>query len=488
MNTRLATNIGFGLVVLTLALTALLAIRSASQVTDTNKMVEHTYQVLGQIHDIEISLATAEGGQRGYVITGDESYLEPYRESLGTINGNLNTLNTLTADNPRQQRRIIELRASVNEKREIMAETVRLRKEQTFDAASKLVQTGRGKKTMEDARATLAQMEDEEIGLLNTRQKAAAESNAGTRNVIVAGMGGAVVIVLLVVVVFNVMTGKLQDLLSAIASTANALVSSSSELLAGTTQQSASAQEQAAAVAETVTTVDEVKQTAEQASHRAKAVAESAGRASEIAKTGRQAIDESITAMGIVKNQTEAIAGSILALAERAQTIGELIAAVNDVAEQTNLLALNAGIEASRAGEHGAGFTVVAREIKDLAAEAKRATGQVRQILGEIQKATNSAVMVTEEGSKSVNTTIKAINRAGETIRTLAGTVEEAAKTSNQITASAAQQATGMSQVQQAMRDINTATTQSLASTKQAERAAQDLNALGAKLKGMLTA
>jgi methyl-accepting chemotaxis protein len=78
------------------------------------------------------------------------------------------------------------------------------------------------------------------------------------------------------------------------------------------------------------------------------------------------------------------------------------------------------------------------------------------------------------------------VNRAGETIRTLAATVDGAATAANQITASAAQQATGMSQVQQAMRDIKEAINQSLASTKQAERAAQDLNALGIQLKGML--
>lgn len=488
MNTRLATNIGFGLVMLVLAITAVLAVRSANTFAEDAQWVEHTYEVVTQIREINLSLVNAETGSRGYTLTGDETYLEPYREALVKINGAIAAVNRLTADNPAQQRRIVELRASINEKLETLADTVRARKEQTFDAAARVVQSGRGKKAMDDARATLGQMEDQEMALLKERQKAAAESNESTRNVIVAGMGAAVVIMVLVLVVFNIMTGQLKDLLAALASTASSLVSSSSELLAGTTQQSASAQEQAAAVAETVTTVDEVKQTAEQAAQRAKVVADSAGRAAEIAKTGRAAIDESVAAMSTVKDQTEAIAGSILALAERAQTIGELIAAVNDVAEQTNLLALNAGIEASRAGEHGAGFTVVAREIKDLAAEAKKATAQVRQILSEIQKATNSAVMVTEEGSKSVNTTIRAVNRAGETIRTLASTVEEAARAANQITASAAQQATGMSQVQQAMRDINAATTQSLASTRQAERAAQDLDSLGAKLKSMLPA
>src|SRR3546814_17620841 len=93
--------------------------------------------------------------------------------------------------------------------------------------------------------------------------------------------------------------------------------------------------------------------------------------------------------MGTVREQTGSIAESILALAEQAQAIGEIIATVSDIAEQTNLLALNAAIEASRAGEHGKGFTVVANEIKALADQSKKATVPVRQHLGENTRAAN---------------------------------------------------------------------------------------------------
>ena len=279
---------------------------------------------------------------------------------------------------------------------------------------------------------------------------------------------------------------KLEQLLATISDTANSVASASAEILTATSQQAAAAQEQAASVAETVATVDEVVQTSEQAAQRAKAVVDSAQRMVEIGTAGRAAVEESVAAMARVKDQAETIAENILTLAERAQAIGEIIAAVNDVAEQTNLLALNAGIEASRAGEHGTGFTVVAREIKELADQSKKATAEVRQILGEIQKATNRAVMVVEEGTKNVNATIKAISGAGETIRALTDSINEAARTATQISASAGQQATGMAQIHQAMNDINTTTSQNLASTKQTEQAAQDLNALGSRLSSLL--
>ncbi len=270
--------------------------------------------------------------------------------------------------------------------------------------------------------------------------------------------------------------------------TTGVLASSAAEILAATTQQASGAAESSAAVAETVATADEVVRTAEQAAERAKAVAGSAHRASEIGRAGRKAVEDSVGEMGLLKGHVESIAESILALADQAQAIGEIIATVNDIAEQTNLLALNAAVEAARAGEQGRGFAVVAGEVKSLAEQSRRATVEVRRILGEIQRATSAAVMTTERGTKQVTATAKQVADAGETIRALTDAVTEAAQTAAQIMASAGQQSAGMAQIRQAIGNIQDATQQSLASTKQAERAAADLNAMGLRLVDLVGA
>ncbi|TIS55732.1 methyl-accepting chemotaxis protein [Mesorhizobium sp.] len=279
---------------------------------------------------------------------------------------------------------------------------------------------------------------------------------------------------------------KLEELLTTIADTAQHLSSSAAEILAATTQQAAGMREQSSAVADTVTSVDEVLQTADQAAQRAAAVAESSENAVEVSRAGRQAVDETVTVMNKVKEKSETIAGGILLLAEHGQAIGEIVTAVTEIADQTNLLALNAAIEASRAGEHGRGFTVVSNEIRTLADQSKKATAQVRTILGEIQKATNSAVMVTEEGTRSVNRALEAVNEAGETIRMLEEVIADAARSAAQIAASAGQQTTGMTQIQQAMNHINQASNQNLSATRQSEQAAQNLHEWGTRLKDLL--
>jgi PAS domain S-box-containing protein len=267
---------------------------------------------------------------------------------------------------------------------------------------------------------------------------------------------------------------------------ASRLSSASAEILTSTTQQVAGVQEQAAAVSQTVATVDEVAQTSEQAAQRARGVGEAVARTQAVGQTGRKAVEDSIAALTTVREQVESTAETILALAEQAQAIGEIIATVNDIAEQSNLLALNAAIEASRAGEHGRGFVVVAGEVKALADQSKRATAQVRQILGEIQKATNSAVLSTEEVTKGVAAASKVADQTGQTITALADTLSAAAQAAAQIVASAGQQATGIAQIHQAMKNIDQVTKQNLTAVRQAEQAAQNLNALGTELAGLV--
>jgi methyl-accepting chemotaxis protein len=239
-------------------------------------------------------------------------------------------------------------------------------------------------------------------------------------------------------------------------------------------------------VQETSTTVGEVKQTAQLAAQRVRDVAEAAKKTAEISLDGRRAVEESIKGTQEARTRMEALAGRIVALSEQGQAIGEIIATVNDLAEQSNLLAVNAAIEAAKAGEVGKGFAVVAAEVKSLAERSKQATGQVRSILNEVQRATQAAVLAADQGVKAWETGESVARRAGEAIRVLADAQIESAQAAQQIQVVAHQQAVGMDQIATAVASIQQASSHNMASTRQVDEAARDLNKLAGRLSALV--
>jgi methyl-accepting chemotaxis protein len=284
----------------------------------------------------------------------------------------------------------------------------------------------------------------------------------------------------------NMMVERLGEMTNQIRQAMAGITAAAAEILAATTQQASGASEQSAAIAQTSTTIDEVRTIVEQAFSRAQGVAQQAQQTREISLAGQRAVTNTVEGMNQIKEKVEGIAANILALSEQTQQVGEIIATVNDIASQSNLLALNASVEAARAGEHGKGFAVVAVEVRNLAEQSKQATAQVKAILNEIQRATNAAVMATEEGSKGVDSGVQLTGQAGETIQQLAASIVESASAAQQIVASAAQQTTGMEQIALAMQNINQATIQNLASTRQTEKSAQDLASISQQLEELI--
>jgi methyl-accepting chemotaxis protein len=279
---------------------------------------------------------------------------------------------------------------------------------------------------------------------------------------------------------------KLEEMLRAVGETSARVATAANEILASTSQQASGAQQQLAAVSQTMTSLEEVSRTSTRAAERAREAAEVARRSDELGRTGHGAVDEAFGAMGRAKEQGDGVARSILELAEQATAIGDITALIDDLAEQTNVLALNAAIEATRAGEHGKGFAVVAAEVKSLAEGSRRATAEVRQVLGDIQKRANRSVLSTEESTRGLEAAMRAARHAGEVIRELADLGAQLARGVGEIAQQAGQQASGLGQIQQAVRDISQVASQVVGSTKQSELAARDLTTLGERLRQLL--
>jgi len=84
----------------------------------------------------------------------------------------------------------------------------------------------------------------------------------------------------------------------------------------------------------------------------------------------------------------------VLSLADRSQSVGNVLGVIREIAGQTNLLALNASIEAARAGEHGRGFAVVADEVRQLAQRTQRSIEEIETLIGALRSSSSAAVEV----------------------------------------------------------------------------------------------
>jgi methyl-accepting chemotaxis protein len=481
LNIQRKLAIGFALGPIILAVVGWVTYDNTRELLASREPIVHSYQVIRTAIALESAFNDTENRHRGHIILFNEPALNAYRTAMRDLDSEFANLSRLTADSSSHQARLRSLRELFDSRRTVVEEAFQERSRGGLDSALAVLARIADRQIAQNIRALLDQFEEEELKVLAARNAASAKIAQNSFDTIIYGT--LLSFLILGILGFFIARSIIRPVRIAV----DALASTAAELLAGTTQQASGMRQQSSAVSETVTTVDEVLKTSEQAAQRASAVADSSRRAVEVSDRGREAVRDTLDAMGTVKDRTSSIAESILTLSEQAQSIGEIIASVTEIAEQTNLLALNAAIEASRAGEHGRGFTVVAAEIKTLADQSKKATLQVRQILNDIQKATNAAVMVTEDGTKSVNVALDAVEEAGRTISALAETIAEAAKTALQISASAGQQNTGMAQIHQAMAQINAAANQNLAATKQSEQAAQNLNTLGGRLKAMIS-
>ena len=163
------------------SLNAYLAFRSVEVLVSSEALVQHTWQVIYQVELIMSSAKDAETGNRGFLITEDESYLAPYLSALTELPRELDTFGTLTADNPSQGKRLIDMRAVLDQRLGLLAQGIVHRRAGDTNSVQALVLSGTGKLEMDHLRAIADSMEAEERRLLVIRTAQTAESSRRAR-------------------------------------------------------------------------------------------------------------------------------------------------------------------------------------------------------------------------------------------------------------------------------------------------------------------
>jgi methyl-accepting chemotaxis protein len=250
---------------------------------------------------------------------------------------------------------------------------------------------------------------------------------------------------------FRLMVGKLREIPKAIWESTKLLEESVNKLQQSANAQGKTARLQATALRETQRTTVEIGRASRLAAQRTDAVLKHAERGEDLGKTGEAAVHQSLQALTDIRGQVQEIALRITGLSSRTVQVGNIAGTVKDLADQSNMLALNAAIEAVRSGEHGKGFGVVAREIRNLADQSIQATKRVRELLDDTNNATRQAITITEAGAARIDAGLTQVRVSGEHLVDLSSIVRENSAALREISVAVSHQNEGIVRIAEAI-------------------------------------
>ena len=265
-------------------------------------------------------------------------------------------------------------------------------------------------------------------------------------------VGVAAAIVLGIVMSFMI-TRRTRGVLGGVA---NELADGASQVSSASGEISRASQSLAQSSSELAASIEETSATLEEISSMTKRNAESAGNAREIANQTRTAAETGATGMQSMTSAMDAIKIS-------SENTAKIIRTIDDIAFQTNLLALNAAVEAARAGEAGAGFAVVAEEVRSLAQRSTQAARETTEKIQDSIQKSEHGVSISAEVAKTLGEIVTRARRVDELVAEIAAASKE--------------QSTGVDQVVTAVSQMEKVTQSTAASAEECASAAEELNA-----------
>jgi methyl-accepting chemotaxis protein len=189
---------GFGLALAVLLVVGAVSYDSTTKLRSSADWVQHTHEVITSLNELLSATKDAETGERGFVITGESRFLEPFNGASDVVDQRLKQVRDLTSDNPIQQQRLQALEPLIASKFTELQVVIDLRKTKGFAAASQEVLTDKSKNLMDAIRKLVNTMVSEETGLLDKRS--AVEKDRAHRTVLTVTLGCVISFVVLGVV------------------------------------------------------------------------------------------------------------------------------------------------------------------------------------------------------------------------------------------------------------------------------------------------
>ena len=454
---------------------------SIKELKKLNGWVEHTYKVIAKAQAIVASAVDMETGMRGFLLAGQEQFLDPYKGGKASFYQLINELSQTVSDNPAQVTLLSESKQTITDWINLVVEKqIALRREigdaKTMDDMADLVGQAKGKVYFDEFREQIKTFKERESSLMGARMEILTNTEStvinttifGTLIAIIAGLGIALWLTRHMVATLGgepneiltiantiasgdlsmeldenrkigvfgamvVMQKKLMDVVKRIQGNSEQISTAAVQVSGTAGSLSESASEQAASVEEVSASVEQMGASISQNSENSQATDKIASDSASAASDGGEAVDGTVKAM---------------------RQISEKITIIEDIAYQTNMLALNAAIEAARAGEHGKGFAVVAAEVRKLAERSQLAASEISTL-------TSDSVKVAEKAGALLEKMVPDITKTAELVQ--------------EITAASEEQSGGVGQINGAMQQLDRVTQQNAAGSEELAATAEEM-------------
>lgn len=470
------------------------ALHTAKNLAEADEWNTHTYKVLGTATALLDAMVNMETGSRGYLLGGEDRFLEPWNAGLQNFDAAWKEAKQLTSDNPSQQKRLEDIKTRHIEFKGVSEAMFAHRK--AVNAGTKTVvdlnkefAIGRDKAAMDAFRGLHAEFDKAERDLLVVRYAAAETQRKLNRNAIVGGSALALIVAsLLGYWITRSITSPIQQSLEVAESiakgnlnmhidiegkdetakllrslkdmqaslgrvvggvreNADGVATASAQIAQGNLELSQRTEEQASALEQTAASMEQLGSTVRQNAENARQANQLAQSASIVAVKGGEVVSQVVDTMKGINDSSK--------------RISDIISVIDGIAFQTNILALNAAVEAARAGEQGRGFAVVASEVRSLAQRSAEAAKEIKGLIG-------ASVERVEQGTMLVD-------KAGITMSEIVGSIKRVTDIMGEISAASTEQSAGVGQVSEAVSQMDQATQQNAALVEESAAAAESL-------------
>ncbi|TVU52595.1 MAG: chemotaxis protein [Arthrospira sp. PLM2.Bin9] len=462
--------LGFGAIFLLVGISSLASEWQQRNQDQSFKLVVHTYEVKINLQELKKTLVDAETAQRGFIITGDEDFLERYYSANTQLQSYVDSLSKLLQVNPIQTQRLANLQNLTNQKLALIEQTINLAKAGESEQVLALVRSGVGKQVMDNIRLEINRMIEEEQNLLTDRNEGyqlikqwAAIINWGTFILVITS--GSIISFIVVRVV-----------MSPIQQVTQVIATSSAEIAVATEQQQRLASHQAVSINKTTNAIEQISEGAKQSAEDADHALGGAQQVLDISENGNKVVQQNLASIIELNNNVANISEQIEVLRQHTGEISTVSNVVSSLANQTNILALNASVEAVRAGEAGRGFGLVAVEVRKLSDQSQKSARQIDNLVSLIQNSLKSTIEAAQKGTENAQVGMEMTENTAHVFVEVADGIKNVVSSNQKIAQISQQQAIAIQQVVTATNSINHAAVETASGIKQTQVGLENLN------------